>query len=141
MKYVLVGNKRLGDMNMIRKFFFPLAMGILLLSTGCFVFGTNKDYHPFDPEALESIQPGLTTAEDITCLFGAPTHVVELSNGNAYIYRRSVAKATLIWLILLSFANYDTQVDQIVFFFDPNDFLTHYGASLNADKAEYGLPF
>ena len=126
---------------MIHRFLFPLAIGFILLCTGCFVFGTNKDYHPFDPDAIESIEPGTTTAADISGLFGAPTRVVELSNGNAYIYRRSVAKATLIWLVLLSFANYDTQVDQIVFFFDQNDLLTHYGASLNADKAGYGLPF
>ena len=126
---------------MPHKFSFPLALGFLLLCTGCFVFGTNKDYHSFDPEALEAFQPGITTAADVSALLGAPTGTVELSNGNAYIYRRSVAKATLIWLVLLSFANYDTQVDQIVFFFDKNDLLTHYGASLNADKAEYGLPF
>lgn len=126
---------------MTYRFLFPLAMGFIMLCTGCFVFGTNKDYHPFDPDALASIQPGTTKATDISRLFGAPTHVVELSNGNAYIYRRSVAKATLIWLVLISFANYDTQVDQVVFFFDQNDLLTHYGASLNADKAEYGFPF
>jgi len=123
-----------------RFFLLPL-LTFLLLCTGCFVFGTNKDYHPFDPAALESIQPGTTRATDITALFGAPTRTVELSNGNAYIYRRSVAKATLVWLVFFSFANYDTQVDQVAFFFDKNDLLTHYGANLNADKAEYGLPF
>ena len=126
---------------MIHKYLFPLAMGLMLTCTGCFVFGTNKSYQPFDPVALEAIQPGVTTATEITGLFGAPTSTVELSNGNAYIYRRSVAKATVIWLVLLSFANYDTQVDQIVFFFDKNDLLTHYGENMNADKAEYGLPF
>jgi len=125
----------------IRRYFFPVTIGFILLCTGCFVFGTSKDYHPFDPDDLESIQPGITTATDISGLFGAPTSTVELSNGNAYIYHRSVAKATLIWLVLVSFANYDTQVDQIVFFFDKDDLLTHYGASLNADKAGYGLPF
>jgi len=125
----------------VQKIYFPFAIGFLLLCTGCFVFGTNKDYHPFDPVALESIQPGTTTAMEITALFGSPTSTVELSNGNAYIYHRSVAKATMIWLVLVSFANYDTQVDQIVFFFDNSDLLTHYGANLNADKAEYGLPF
>ena len=126
---------------MPHRYFILPTLTFLLLCTGCFVFGTNKEYHPFDPAALESIQPGITTATDITALFGAPTSTVKLSNGDAYIYRRSVAKATLIWLIFLSFTNYDTQVDQVAFFFDKNDFLTHYGANLNADKAEYGLPF
>lgn len=126
---------------MPHRYLLLFALAFLLFCTGCFVFGTNKDYHPFDPAALESIQPGITTATDITALFGAPTSTVKLFSGDAYIYRRSVAKATLIWLIFLSFANYDTQVDQVAFFFDKNDFLTHYGVNLNADKAEYGLPF
>jgi outer membrane protein assembly factor BamE (lipoprotein component of BamABCDE complex) len=125
----------------IHKTILPLSIMFILLCSGCFVFGTSKDYHPFDPIALESIQPGKTTATEVTALFGSPTGTVELSNGNAYIYHRSVAKATMMWLVLVSFANYDTQVDQIVFFFDNNDFLTHYGVNLNADKAEYGLPF
>lgn len=130
-----------GGINLIRKYLFPLAIGFILFCTGCFVFGTNKNYHPFDPVTLESIQPGVTTATEITGMFGAPTSAVEMSNGNAYVYRRSIAKATLIWLVFVSFANYDTQVDQIVFFFDKNDLLTHYGVNMNADKAEYGLPF
>jgi len=125
----------------MHKYFLPLSIGFILFCTGCFVFGNNKAYHPFDPADLESIQPGITTATDVSGLFGAPTSTVELSNGNAYIYHRSVSKATLIWLIFISFANYDTQVDQIVFFFDKEDLLTHYGATINTDKAEYGLPF
>jgi len=125
----------------IKNVIFALAMAFLLLCTGCFVFGTNKDDHPFDNALLASVQPGQTTATEITDVFGAPTKIVEMSNGNAYIYQRSVAKATLIWLVLVSFGNYDNQTDQVVFFFDNNDLLMHYGASLNADKAGYGLPF
>ena len=108
---------------------------------GCFVLGTNKNYHPFDSEALANVTPGHTTAQEILNLFGAPTEMVEMSNGNAYIYQRSVAKGTVIWLLLVSFGNYDRQVDQVVFFFDDNDLLTHYGISLNAKKAKYGFPF
>jgi len=64
-----------------------------------------------------------------------------MSNGNAYIYKRSVAKGTGIWLVIVSFGNYDKQYDQIVLFFDTNDIMTHYGVSLNAGKASYGFPF
>jgi len=117
------------------------ALLFLLTCAGCFAFGTNKEYQPFDAELLTSIQPGETTAKEITDFFGAPTNIVEMSNGNAFIYQRSISKGTFIWLILLSFGNYDNQTDQIVFFFDNDDLLTHYGASLNADKASYGLPF
>ena len=113
----------------------------LLLCTGCFAFGTNKAYQPFDADQLASVQPGETTAKEITDMFGAPASIVEMSNGNAFIYQRTVSKGTFIWLILVSFGNYDNQTDQVVFFFDNQDLLTHYGASLNADKAGYGLPF
>lgn len=111
------------------------------IASGCFVLGANKNYHPFDSEALGEIQAGQTTAQEICRIFGAPTEVVEMSNGNAYIYYRSLSKATIVWLVLISFGNYDQQTDQIVFFFDNNDLLRHYGVSLNADKSSYGLPF
>jgi hypothetical protein len=125
----------------IHKTILALAIGFILLCSGCVAYGTSKDYHPFDPVGLETIQPGKTTAAEVTALFGSPTGTVELSNGNAYIYNRSVAKVSMVWLVIVSFANYDTQVDQIVFFFDRNDLMTHYGVNLNADKAKYGLPF
>jgi hypothetical protein len=64
-----------------------------------------------------------------------------MSNGNAYIYERSVAKGTALWLLIVSLGNYETQCDKVVFFFDNNDILTHYGVSLDAEKASYGLPF
>lgn len=126
---------------MKQNFTLVLALLYLLICAGCFAFGTNKEYQPFDVEQLASIQPGETTAKEITELFGAPTTIVEMSNGNAFIYQRSVSKGTFIWLILFSFGNYDNQADQVVFFFDNQDLLTHYGVSLDADKASYGLPF
>lgn len=126
---------------MKRNITFLLSLLFVFICTGCFAFGTNKEYQPFDAEQLASIQPGETTAKEITEIFGAPTRIVEMSNGNAFIYQRSISKGTFIWLILLSFGNYDNQTDQVVFFFDNQDLLTHYGVSLNADKASYGLPF
>jgi hypothetical protein len=76
----------------------------------------------------------------VTEIFGAPSKVVELANGNAYVYKRSVTKGTICWLVLLTFGNAEKQHDQLVFFFDLEDTLTHYGLSLDADKAEYGFP-
>ena len=126
---------------MKKKFAMLLALIFLSICAGCFAFGTNKEYQPFDAKQLASIQPGKTTANEITELFGSPTNVVEMSNGNAFIYQRSISKGTFIWLILFSFGNYDSQTDQVVFFFDNQDLLTHYGVSLDADKAKYDLPF
>ena len=113
---------------------------LALMLSGCLVVGKNKEYQVLDSDKRSQVVIGTTTAEQVCQLFGAPTEIVELSNGNAYIYRRSVAKATVFSLIILSFANYEKQYDQMVFFFAPNNILTHYGVSLHADEASYGLP-
>jgi len=118
-----------------------LAGGILFQAGGCAVIGRDKDYRSFDAQGLSQIVPGKTSAADTARLFGAPTEVVKLSNGNAYLYSRSVAKATGLWLVFVTFANYDRQYDQLVFFFDANNILTHYGSSLHSGEASYGMPF
>ena len=114
---------------------------IFAFSSGCLVIGKNKEYQPFDSGELEKLVPGTTTAAEVSELLGAPSQVVEMSNGNAYIYKRSLAKGTALWLLVVSFGNYEKQYDQVVLFFDENDIMTHYGVSLNANKASYGFPF
>lgn len=114
---------------------------ILIFVSGCFGFGKNQDYQPLDAGKLEKLVKGQTTATEVGALFGAPSQVVKMSNGNAYIYTHSVAKGTAVWLLLVSFGNYDKQYDQIIFFFDNNDIMTHYGASFDARDSSYGNPF
>ncbi len=118
-----------------------IAVGFLLQTAGCAVIGRDKDYRSFSAQSTNQIVPGKTTAAEAIHLFGAPTQVVKLSNGNAYIYTRSVSKAFGLWLIAVTFANYDRQYDQIVLFFDNNNVLTHYGSSMHSDEASYGMPF
>jgi outer membrane protein assembly factor BamE (lipoprotein component of BamABCDE complex) len=114
---------------------------ILVLCSGCVVLGKNTEFQPLDPTLLAALVPGQSTAADVCKVLGAPSQVVELSNGNAYVYRRSVTKGTGVWLVLVSFVNAEEQHDQVVFLFDKSDLLTHYGVSLNAGKAAYGFPF
>ncbi len=111
------------------------------VGVGCTVIGKTKEYQPFDPSKFQSLTPGKTRAADVTQLFGAPTEVVKLTNGNAYIYRRAVTKGTALWLVLLTLGNFDTQYDQVALFFDSENVLSHYGVSLNAEQTAYGLPF
>jgi outer membrane protein assembly factor BamE (lipoprotein component of BamABCDE complex) len=114
---------------------------ITALLSGCIVLGKNKQFQPFDSTELDKLVPGQTKAAEVTEIFGAPNEVVELANGNAYIYKRTVTKGTVCWLLLVTFGNAEKQQDQLVFFFDLNGTLTHWGLSLDADKAKYGLPF
>ena len=113
---------------------------VTTLLSGCLVIGKNKEFQPFDSTELDQLVPGQTTATEVTEIFGAPSKVVELANGNAYVYKRTVTKGTICWLVLLTLGNAEKQHDQVVFFFDSEDILTHYGLSLDADKAKYGLP-
>ena len=114
---------------------------IASICTGCVVFGRGKDFVPFDENALKQLTTGKTSSSEVTRLFGPPTKIVKLSNGNAYIYERSVKKATGLWLVLLTFGNLETQYDRIVFFINNNDVLTHYGSSFNSETASYAMPF
>jgi hypothetical protein len=100
----------------------------------------NRDYHPFDPTKLEKLTGGKSTAAHVTKILGAPSEIVKLSNGNAYIYRRSLSKGTGLWLLIVSFGNYENRYDRIIIFFDKNNIMTHYGVTLDAHKAAYDLP-
>lgn len=90
---------------------------------------------------LTQVTPGKTTAIEVTKLFGAPSQIVELSNGNAYVYERSVDKVTGLWLVVLTFANFDTQYDRMVFFINNDDVVSHYGSSFKTETASYAMPF
>lgn len=118
-----------------------IVLSMILLCTGCAMFGKSKEHHDFDARRLDTCTPGMTTAGDVLKLFGAPSSLVKLSNGNAYVYERSISKGTGIWLVVLSFGNYDSQCDRVVFFFNNENILTHYGLSMNAGDSSYGFPF
>jgi len=121
-----------------------ISMGLLIIVvwlSGCAVIGRGKDFRPFDEQALTQIRPGQTTATEVTKLFGAPSQIVKLSNGNAYVYARSLSKATGVWLVIVTLVNYDTQHDRIVFFINQNDVVTHYGSSFKTGTAAFGMPF
>jgi len=126
-------NKRLACM--------VLLITVIHLFPGCATIGRFKDFRSFDEKGLTQIKPGHTTASEVTKLFGAPSHIVKLANGNAYMYERSLSKGTAIWLIIVTLGNLDTQYDRIVFFFNRDDVVTHYGSSFNMDMAAYGMPF
>ena len=122
-----------------------LRMTILLLvvsiAAGCAVIGRGRDFRPIEENTLSQVTPGKTTATDVVRLFGPPSQIVKLSNGNAYVYDRSLSKATGLWFVIVTFANYETQYDRIVFFINNSDIVTHYGSSFKSNAASYGMPF
>ena len=114
---------------------------LMFFLQSCAGWAKNKDYHPFDASGLDKLIPGKSTAAQVTEILGAPSEIVKLSNGNAYIYRRSLSKGTGLWLLIVSFGNYDEHYDQIVIFLDKKNIMTHFAVTLDAHNAAYGLPF
>lgn len=126
----------------MRQFGIALMVMLFLGSlAGCAVIGRNKDFRPIEENRLAQVTPGKTTAADLMQLFGPPSQIVRLSHGNAYIYNHSLGKATGLWLIFVTFANYDKQHDRIVFFLNNQDLVTHYGSSFKAETSAHGMPF
>ncbi|MDQ5986559.1 MAG: hypothetical protein CSYNP_02289 [Syntrophus sp. SKADARSKE-3] len=135
------GRSKKGESQMQNRYAIWCLLVITLWVSGCAVIGRGKDYRAFDEKTLAQVTPGRTTAAEVTGMFGPPSQMVKLINGNAYIYDRSLSKATGIWLVLVTFVNYDTQHDRIVFFLSKDNIVTHVGSSFQTDAASYGTPF
>ena len=107
---------------------------------GCAVFGRGKDFKPFDENSLKQVTTGITSASEVTRLFGPPNKIVKLSNGNAYVYERSMRRPRTM-VSCSTFGNWDKQYDRIAFFINNDDVVTHFGSSFNAETASYAMPF
>jgi outer membrane protein assembly factor BamE (lipoprotein component of BamABCDE complex) len=96
---------------------------------------------PYAPEALEQIVPGKTTAREVVELLGAPSDVVRMHKGSAYLFEHSKTKTGGFLLVVVVLANTDQRSDRIWVFFDENDVVTHVGSDIAADRTEYALPW
>jgi len=106
---------------------------------GCYI-GESSVHHPFSPERVAELRPGQTTAQEVADLLGAPTQVVELGSGSAWLYEHAVAKDMVIWLLVVALRGNETQSDRVWVFFDANGKLTHAAASFEAGDASYAIP-
>lgn len=117
-----------------------LAICCCLLLPSC-LLGRNHVNRPIDAVAYERLAPGTSTVQDVAELLGAPAEVVELGSGSAWRYEYVQSKRTGLWLILIGFLNDDTQSDRVWVFFDAEGRLTHAASTLQADRAEWELPW
>ena len=111
-----------------------------LSAPGCFLSRTTVN-EPVRREAFDHLQPGTTTAKDVTAAFGAPNEVVQLGTRSAYRYDFTVGKRAGFSIIVISFLNEDTHSDRVWLFFDAHDVLTHAGATLEAGQARFAMPW
>jgi len=121
----------------------PLAAAAVLalspLLGGCFLSRSQAN-PPLPPEAVAQIEPGVSDADDVTRLLGAPNEVVQLGRRSAWKYEHTVEKQSAAFLILLGLRGVDTQADRVWVFFDEEDRVLHVGSLFQANEAEYDVP-
>jgi len=112
----------------------------LVLMPACIVARTT-DNAPLDAHRLQALRPGTSTAREVVELLGAPVDVVQLGKRSAYRYQFTNTKSAGLWLLLVGLYNQDTRADRVWVFFDENQVLSHVGATLEGDAAEYAMPW
>ncbi len=116
------------------------ALLLLFLTAACGIARQDNN-EPLDAVLVRALEPGKTTAREVVERLGAPTEVVQLGHRTAYRYDATTAKAALLFLLVINFANQDTRSDRLWVFFDEKDVLTHYGASFGTHRTQYSMPW
>jgi outer membrane protein assembly factor BamE (lipoprotein component of BamABCDE complex) len=116
-------------------------LALLLAFLGSCALTRTTENAPLAPQALDSLVPGTTTAQEVVARLGAPVEVVQLGKRSAYRYQYSQSKNTVLFLLVLALQNEDTRSDRAWVFFDENQVLTHVGSTLAGDQPEYALPW
>lgn len=113
---------------------------VLALLPGCFLARSTVN-EPLAPEAVNRLEPGVTTAAEVVRLLGAPTEVVQLGRRSAYRFDATTSKRTGLWLLVVFLAGSDTRSDRVWVFFDEAGVLTHVGSTFDNDDPRYSLPW
>ncbi len=112
----------------------------VLLAASC-VFSRQDVNEPIEIAVVRSFEPGKTTAREVVERLGAPTEVVQLGRRTAYRYDCSTEKSTVLFLLVINFANQDSRSDRVWVFFDEKDVLTHCGTWFGTHRTQYALPW
>jgi outer membrane protein assembly factor BamE (lipoprotein component of BamABCDE complex) len=113
---------------------------LLLCAPACFL-SRDTINQPIVQQKLGTLVPGTSTASQVVETLGAPSEVVQLGKNTAYRYDFTTIKRAGFSIIIVTFLNQDTCQDRVWLFFDTAGVLTHMGATLDADKAEYVMPW
>jgi len=116
-----------------------LLLLLLLVAPGCYLARSTR-HRPLVAAEIDSLRPGVTTADDALERLGAPTDVVQLGRRSAYRYDYGVEKTAGVFLLLVGLAGTDATEDRAWLFFDEQGVLTHVGTTLQAGDARYVVP-
>jgi hypothetical protein len=114
---------------------------LLLFASHACAFARQDTNQPIDAATVRAFVPGKTTAREVVERLGAPTDVVQLGKRTAYRYDATTEKSTVLFLLLVNFANQDERSDRVWVFFDEHDVLSHCGASFGTHRTQYALPW
>ena len=116
------------------------------LSTGC-VFTQTSDGSDLFREQVDRLVPGESSRSDVTNYLGPPDEIVYSNREHdplferAFVYKRSIKRQTALFLLIFSTFRSDTKYDLVTVFFDDAGQVLHIGTRLDADEAEYGMPW
>jgi outer membrane protein assembly factor BamE (lipoprotein component of BamABCDE complex) len=115
-------------------------------SLGC-VLSQATDGTSISDEQIAVIQPGTSTRADVVRVLGAPEKVI-YSNfehdplfERAFQYKRTRRKSTFFTLILFSGSRSDTNVDNLIVFFDDKGVVEDVAARLDMDRPRFAWPW
>lgn len=117
-----------------------LLLPVLFLAPSCFISRSTAN-EPLPAQRMDTLVPGKSTATDVANTLGAPNEVVQLGKRMAWRYDFTNAKQAGFSIIILTFVNSDARADRAWFFFDENSVLQYAGRTLQADHAEYAMPW
>lgn len=117
-----------------------LALCALVPLSGCFVSRAHEN-RPLAAAAFATLTVGTSTATDATAALGAPSQVVELGTGSAWLYQYAQSKRAGLFLLIVGFLNEDAQSDRIWLFFDQAGVLRNAAATFDADSAQWEMPW
>jgi hypothetical protein len=118
----------------------PVASFALLLLASCALARSTQN-EPLDPQLVNRLEPGKTTAAQAVELLGAPSEVVQLGKRSAYRYDHTATKGAGLILIVLILGNLDSRQDRVWLWFDEHNVLSHVGRTFASHHAQYAMPW
>lgn len=106
----------------------------------CFI-SRNTANEPLQQKRMEVLRPGASTASEVALALGAPNEVVQLGRRMAWRYDFTAAKTAGFSILVLTFINEDARSDRAWLFFDENSVLEYQSSTLEAEHAEYAMPW
>jgi outer membrane protein assembly factor BamE (lipoprotein component of BamABCDE complex) len=88
----------------------------------------------WQPAVLNQLTVGESTRKEVLALMGPPSQVISMQEETVLYYLFSESKGKGFVLLVYNQFNIDTQYDRAIFFFDDNNVLTEYSATISDDS-------